>query len=70
MRPMDTNLHQAVSNINGEIEIYKSKPMNERNELNLLDRLNFVVNNDFKKKKIKCNTLNFMTARFCIKKKK
>tara|TARA_B110000240_G_C13511535_1_gene459753 strand:+ start:1997 stop:3430 length:1434 start_codon:yes stop_codon:yes gene_type:complete len=27
----------------------KSKPMNERNELNLLDRLNFVVNNDFKK---------------------
>ena len=23
--------------------------MNERNELNLLDRLNFVVNNDFKK---------------------
>ena len=27
----------------------KSKPMNERNELNLLDRLDFVVNNDFKK---------------------
>ena len=27
----------------------RSKPMNERNELNLLDRLNFVVNNDFKK---------------------
>lgn len=27
----------------------KSKPMNERNELNLLERLDFVVNNDFKK---------------------
>jgi asparaginyl-tRNA synthetase len=27
----------------------KAKPMNERNELNLLERLNFVINNDFKK---------------------
>lgn len=27
----------------------KAKPMNERNELNLLERLDFVINNDFKK---------------------
>ena len=27
----------------------KSKPMNDRNELNLLERLDFVINNDFKK---------------------
>ena len=27
----------------------KSKPRNERNELNLLERLDFVINNDFKK---------------------
>jgi asparaginyl-tRNA synthetase len=27
----------------------KAKPMNERNELNLLERLDFVINNDFEK---------------------
>jgi asparaginyl-tRNA synthetase len=27
----------------------RAKPMNERNELNLLERLDFVINNDFKK---------------------
>jgi asparaginyl-tRNA synthetase len=31
------------------LEEDKSKPMNQRNELNLLERLDFVINNDFKK---------------------
>ena len=31
------------------LEEDKSRPMNQRNELNLLERLDFVINNDFKK---------------------
>ena len=31
------------------LEEDKSKPMNQRNELNLIERLDFVINNDFKK---------------------
>ena len=31
------------------LEEDRSKPMNQRNELNLLERLDFVINNDFKK---------------------
>ena len=61
MRPMDTNLHQAVSNINGEIEIYFQKPFSFLNTTDY-DHAKIHFNNDFRKKKIKCNTLNFILS--------
>ena len=50
-RPTDLNINSAISNFNGETFYYENSPINQQNSL--------IKDNDNQKKvKIKCNTLN------------
>ena len=52
-RPKDLNINSAISNFNGETFYYENSPINQQNSL-IMD------NENQKKVKINCNTLNYV----------